>query len=73
MIVDVWEKRAAGQKDQVSEVFTVRILCSVSDCFEWVYSWWNRILDKWSEDPDFSEHTLYIIIKFMCSNYFGSA
>ena len=22
MIVEVWEKRAAGQKDQVSEVFT---------------------------------------------------
>ena len=34
MIVEVWEKRAAGQKDQVSEVFTVQILCSVSDCFE---------------------------------------
>ena len=36
MIVEVWEKRAAGQKDQVSEVFTLQILCSdtVSDCFE---------------------------------------
>ena len=56
MIVEVWEKRAAGQKDQVSEVFTVQILCSVTDseCCEWVQLWSNRILDKWSEDPDIS-------------------